>query len=236
MRSRRSRPHDLATGYATYALQTSSWVAYRRPMTKPSSFVSFPAAADSSEEGYDAWHYVADVPDLSSTSLRKAIDEWAAALTAGEVESRLQDPALDGDPWFGFGVRRDDEFLSEADVMNRLDDGESSVEAFVRAVVAFNRRHESELEGPLYTHEELETGSGSIKWLLLRDLRYLDLYIEFLGTLDLDHTVAQVETVFALARRYAAEQVSSLTKWSQENHAQRLDDWLANDRAWKVRS
>lgn len=85
----------------------------------------------------------------------------------------------------------------------------------------------------MITHEEFETGSAAAQWLVERDLAQLALYIEFLETLDLDHTVAQVDVVLALARRYTSEQLRPLTEWAEAHHAQLLTDWLRDDRAWK---
>lgn len=202
---------------------------------RPSAFVEFAAAADpSDDEGYEALHFVVDVADLSAASLSRAVSEWTAALGREKAASLLRDPALaDQDPWFGFGVRCGKKLMGEASVMQALgDEDPAPVVAFVRALIAFNEKHQEQLEGPLYTHEELETGSGAVKWLLLRDLRHLDLYIEFL-VLDLDHTVAQVDTLFALAKRYTPAELAPLTRWAAEQHAQLLNDWLKDDRAWK---
>lgn len=208
------------------------------PERRPSELVSFPASAATSEEGYEAHHFVVDVPDLSPTSLSRAVRDWAAALGRNGTDSLLRAPELqDREPWFGFGVRCGTKLLDEATVVEQLGEADPApVEAFVRAVIAFNEEHHAELAGALATHEELETGSGAAKWLLLRDLRYLDLYIDFIATLDLDHTVAQVDTILALANRYTPAQVGPLKRWAEEHDARLLNDWLEDDRAWKKAS
>ena len=200
-----------------------------------SAFASFTAAGTTSDEGFEALHFVVDVPDVTPASLSRAVQAWTDALGRKGAKSLLADPELrDSDPWFGFGVRCGETLLGEASLMEKLEGADPApVESFVRAVIAFNKKHADDLEGPLFTHEELETGSDAVKWLVLRDLRQLDLYLDFLATLDLDHTVAQVDTVFALAKRYTPAQLAPLARWVKKHSAQLLDDWLSDDRAWK---
>jgi hypothetical protein len=53
------------------------------------------------------------------------------------------------------------------------------------------------------------------------------LYIAFLETLDLDHTVAQIDVVHALVKRYKRDALRALVKWVETHDAQLLADALA---------
>ncbi|MBZ4423309.1 hypothetical protein [Myxococcus sp. RHSTA-1-4] len=178
------------------------------------------------------------VKDTSPGELTRAIDVWTSVLKLTGKQSVLRDEQLeDSDPWFGVGVRTAaGEVLDERGVFDALGRAETApTEAFVRALIAFNRENTDALEGGLATHEELETGSAAVEWLVRQDLGQLELYLKFLESIDLEHTVEQVSVVLRLAEVYSAKQLAPLVKWAEENDASLLNDWLADERAWKER-
>ncbi|XXF80727.1 hypothetical protein P2318_13515 [Myxococcaceae bacterium GXIMD 01537] len=174
--------------------------------------------------------------DTSPGELTRAILVWTSALRSTGKKSVLHArELLERDPWFGFGVRASDTVLNEWEVTERLAPPHvAPVEDFVRALIAFNRENADALEGGLATHEELESGSASVEWLVRQDLRHLGLYLEFLASVDLEHTLEQVNVVLRLARVYSPRQLAPLVAWCEEHDAALLNDWLAGERAWKA--
>lgn len=78
----------------------------------------------------------------------------------------------------------------------------------------------------LATHEEIETGCAAARWLTLQDAAYLPLYIEYLGSLDLDHTVEQPAVLQALLERHGRDQLAPLLAFVKKRGGQVLGDWL----------
>lgn len=187
--------------------------------------------------GFEPLLVLVDVKDTSPGELLRAIDVWTSVLKLTGAKAVLRDEQLeDSDPWFGFGARLSRKVLGERAVFDALGSARTApAESFVRALIAFNKKNADHLEGGLATHEELETGSAAVEWLVRRDLKHLKLYLKFLGTLDLEHTVEQVNVVLRLAKAYSARQLAPLVEWAAENDAQLLNDWLENERAWKER-
>ncbi|MFP2901022.1 hypothetical protein [Corallococcus sp. 4LFB] len=187
--------------------------------------------------GFEPLLVLVDVKDTSTEELLRAIDVWTSVLKLTGAKAILRDEQFeDSDPWFGFGVRLSSKVLDERAVFAALGSARTApAEAFVRALIAFNKKHADDLEGGLATHEESETGSAAVEWLVCRDLKHLTLYLKFLETLDLGHTVEQVDVVLRLARVYSARQLAPLVKWAAENDAELLHVWLDNERAWKER-
>lgn len=179
---------------------------------------------------------VTPVEGRTPQSLAEGIAAWADALQHEGAALLAAPEVAAGDPWFGFGVSIGETILGEGEVLRALGDDERAapaVEKFVRALVAFNRAHRDALAGGLFTHDELETGSHAIEWLVTRNLAHLELYLEFLGSLDLEHTLEQVDVVLRLAKTYSPTQLRPLIAWADEHDAQLLNDWLAGERAWK---
>lgn len=177
---------------------------------------------------------VVEVKSLTAVELRRAIKVWAQVLPTART-TVLKHQAFEGsDPWFGFGVKHRGKVFDEQQTLAKVKDARvaATLEAFVEALIAFNRRHRSLLEGGLATHEELETGTFAVEWLVRHRLAWLPLYLRFLKTLDLEHTVEQVNLVLRLARQYRPEQLRPLAAWCLKHQAARLSDWLVDDRAW----
>lgn len=189
------------------------------------------------QDSFEPWLVVVDAGQGSAAELERAVGEWVKVLALTGEQAVLKHEALeDSDPWFGFAARVNGEVWGEGEVCAKLAPGAAAtVEKFVNALISFNKQHTRVLEGGLYTHEEMETGSAAIEWLVTTDLKYLPLYLAYLHTLDLDHTVEQVSVVLRLSKVYSAQQLTPLIAWAAEHKAQLLNDWLAKERAWKGR-
>ncbi len=104
----------------------------------------------------------------------------------------LSDPIFkDSDPWFGFGISLQGKILDEKDLFSQIDsldpDLETSLVRYLDTLIHYNQ-DQTNGEG-LATHEELETGTFTMLRLLQKNLSYLPLYLRYLGSLDLEHTV-----------------------------------------------
>jgi len=192
------------------------------------------------QDAIEPYLVLIDVADTNAPELERAVRAWSAILQLTGEEAVLErDEFKASDPWFGFGVRvgnKEVEVLGESAVVAFLEEPSVPVvAAFIETLISFNKKNKRTLEGGLVTHEEYETGSGAIEWLLKQDLKHLPLYLAYLATLDLEHTLEQVNVVLRLSKVYSANQLEPLIAWAAREKAQLLNDWLANERAWKGR-
>jgi hypothetical protein len=170
---------------------------------------------------------------LSTFHLKRAISQWGEILSTHSQKITSDEIFKTRDPWFGFGVDTYPKILTERETLTQITEPqllESTVVNFIETIIAYNKPQEDQI---LYTHEELETGTDSILWLLKRNIDFLNLYIRFLKSIDLEHTVAQVDTIFALSKIYTPQQVKPLLDFTRSTSASILNIWLENDRAWK---
>lgn len=179
-----------------------------------------------------------EVRSMAHREVTRGIGAWAQVLPTAKTSILKRAEFKNRDPWFGFGLSFEGTVFDEKATLEQVTARKAppSVVAFVEAIIDFNTKHRSFLEGGLVTHEELETGTFAAEWLVQRDLSFLPLYLQFLATLDLDHTVEQVNVLFRLAKRYDAAQLRPLTEWCRAHHASLLSSWLENDRVWKPAS
>lgn len=188
------------------------------------------------EAGFTGHLVLVAVEDLTSLSVRDAVDSWTRILKNAD-DLVFSDPIFeDSDPWFGFGVTMEDRILDEEALFSKIPNSdfliETSVSEYIEALIHFNEENNDE---GLATHEELETGTYAVLWLLKKNLKYLPLYIRYLNSLDLDHTVAQLDVLFQLAKRYSPIELEPLKKFAKNKDAQLLNDWLESDRVWNER-
>ncbi|CAN5377202.1 hypothetical protein BH09MYX1_BH09MYX1_03970 [soil metagenome] len=156
------------------------------------------------QDAFEPYLVLIDVADTTAPELERAVRAWSTVLQLTGKEAVLERDELEAsDPWFGFGVRvGKKEVLGESAVVAFLE--ESSVPvvaAFIETLISFNKKNERALEGGLVTHEEYETGSGAIEWMVKQDLKHLPLYLEYRATLDLEHTLEQVNVVLRLSKK-----------------------------------
>jgi ankyrin repeat protein len=86
------------------------------------------------------------------------------------------------------------------------------IAAFVKAVIAANA------DDTVYAHEELEEGTDAIRALLLAKAKgALALYLAFLDSIDLDHTVEQPAVVRAIRKLYPAKQLRPILDLLKQN-------------------
>ncbi|AXR67799.1 hypothetical protein [Leptospira mayottensis] len=187
------------------------------------------------EVGFTGNLVLIPVEDLTSPTLCKAVDTWTEILKHAE-DLVLSDPIFEeSDPWFGFGVSLKGKIFYEKDLFSELESLdpvlETSLVRYMETLIRYNLE-ETEGEG-LATHEELETGTFTILRLLQKNLAYLPLYLRYLASLDLDHTVAQLDVLFSLAKQYSSSQLEPLKKFAKDTNVQLLNDWLEDDRVWK---
>ncbi|PJZ58537.1 hypothetical protein [Leptospira barantonii] len=185
------------------------------------------------EVGFTAHLVVVPVSEFNPKEIGKAILSWTKILEDAE-ESVLSDPIFEkSDPWFGFGVTIEDQILNEQDIFSKIPKDDEEIQAasigFIKELIRYNK---DDGEG-LVTHEELETGTYTMLWLLEKNLKHLDLYIQYLSSLDLDHMVAQSDVLFKLTKLYSPAELESLKKFSKENYVQQFNHWFENDRAWE---
>ncbi|AOP35571.1 hypothetical protein A0128_18025 [Leptospira tipperaryensis] len=185
------------------------------------------------EAGFTGHLVLVPLKDLTPFSISEAVVTWTRILKNAE-DFVFSDPIFeDSDPWFGFGVTIEDRVLDEQGLFSQILGSDSlietSVSEYIEALIQFNEENDDE---GLATHEELETGTYAILWLLQRSLKYLPLYIRYLNSLDLDHTVAQLDVLFQLAKQYSPAELGSLKKFAKEKDAQLLNDWLEANRVW----
>ncbi|RHX92415.1 hypothetical protein [Leptospira stimsonii] len=185
------------------------------------------------EAGFAGHLVLVPLENLAPLSVRDAIDTWTRILKNAD-DLVFSDPIFeDSDPWFGFGVILEDQTLDEQALFSRIPSSdpliEISVSEYIEALIQFN---EENGDDGLATHEELETGTYGILWLLKKNLKYLSLYIQYLNSLDLDHTVAQVDVLFQLAKLYSPIELAPLKDFAKKKDAQLLNDWLESNRVW----
>ncbi|MGJ4752800.1 hypothetical protein [Leptospira kmetyi] len=185
------------------------------------------------EVGFTAHLVLVPISESNSKEIKEAIVSWTKILKDAE-ESVLSDPVFEeSDPWFGFGVTIGDRVLTEQEIFSEISKEDEGIEAaaidFIKELIRYNK---NDGEG-LVTHEELETGTYAMLWLLEKSLKHLDLYLKYLGSLDLDHMVAQLDVLFRIVKLYSAAELEPLKKFSEENYVQQFNNWFENDRAWK---
>lgn len=181
------------------------------------------------EVGFTAHLVTVPIEKLDSKEIGNAIVSWTEILKDAE-ESVLSDSIFeDSDPWFGFGITIGERILTEEDVFSEVSKDDSEIEKvvidFINELIRYNK---NDGEG-LVTHEELETGTYATLWLLEKNLKHLDLYIQYLSSLDLDHMVAQLDTLFKLRKMYSPAELEPLKKFSKENYVQQFNHWFEND-------
>ncbi|TGK30010.1 hypothetical protein EHQ05_03335 [Leptospira yasudae] len=187
------------------------------------------------EVGFTGNLVLIPVENLTSAALVKAVDAWTEILKNAE-NLVLSNPIFEeSDPWFGFGVSVEGRVLSERDLFSEIESLDPVLEtSLVRYMDTLIRYNQDKTNGEgLPTHEELETGTFTILRLLQKNLSYLPLYLRYLGSLDLEHTVAQLDVLFSLAKQYSSSQLAPLKKFAKDSNAETLQHWLENDRAWK---
>ncbi|TGL80152.1 hypothetical protein [Leptospira yasudae] len=187
------------------------------------------------EVGFTGNLVLIPVENLTSAALVKAVDAWTEILKNAE-NLVLSNPIFEeSDPWFGFGVSVQGRVLSERDLFSEIESLDPVLEtSLVRYMDALIRYNQEETNGEgLPTHEELETGTFTILRLLQKNLSYLPLYLRYLGSLDLEHTVAQLDVLFSLAKQYSSSQLAPLKKFAKDFNVETLQHWLENDRAWE---
>ncbi|MCG6169485.1 hypothetical protein [Leptospira sanjuanensis] len=187
------------------------------------------------EVGFTGNLVLIPVENLTSAALVRAVDAWTEILKNAE-NLVLSNPIFEeSDPWFGFGVSVGGRVLSEQDLFSEIESldpvFETSLVRYMEALIRYNQE-KTNGEG-LPTHEELETGTFTILRLLQKNLGYLPLYMRYLSSLDLDHTVSQLDVLFSLAKQYSSSQLEPLRKFSETNYFQQFNDWFENDRAWE---
>ncbi|UOG49093.1 hypothetical protein [Leptospira noguchii] len=186
------------------------------------------------KEGLTGILVLVPVKDLSTSSLSKVLQDWVEILKDAK-ELILSDQIFENsDPWFGFGIFLNDDILFEQDIFFKIpkEENEKFKTATIEYVNAIIRYNKDDGEG-LLTHEELETGTYAILWLLEKDLQFLSLYLEYLSSLDLDHMAAQLDVLFRLTKLYSPSDLEPLKNFAKENYVQQFDNWLEDDRAWK---
>ncbi|TGN01135.1 hypothetical protein [Leptospira yasudae] len=187
------------------------------------------------EVGFTGNLVLIPVENLTSAAIVKAVDAWTEILKNAE-NLVLSNPIFEeSDPWFGFGVSVEGRVLSERDLFSEIESLDPVLEtSLVRYMDTLIRYNQDKTDGEgLPTHEELETGTFTILRLLQKNLSYLPLYLRYLGSLDLEHTVAQLDVLFSLAKQYSSSQLAPLKKFAKDFNVETLQHWLENDRAWE---
>ncbi len=135
-----------------------------------------------------------DEQKLLKAALERLLDFCA------EIDEQVENhPDLDdGEPWFGFAWRlADGKVWSEAEVFSAARKHVHflpQIEKFVELVIAYNDRLGGDPE--FMVNEELEAGAYALESLLSVDSsRYLPLYLRFLKSFDMEHTVRQLDYV-----------------------------------------
>jgi hypothetical protein len=189
-------------------------------------------------DGYHEFPVIAIVCINNSTvEIIRAIQSWSTLLNDLEaMEQIVSDQVFEHrDPWFSFGILVDEKVIDEETLFKSLvskpEQLVKAVEEFILTLIQYNKK---ELDGEgLCIHEECETGSFAILWLVLHDISFLKLYINFLESIDLDHTVFQTVVLRILAKKYKPEEMLALKQFVKTNNIQLLMDWTENDRAWQ---
>ncbi|XDD50018.1 hypothetical protein AB3N59_16890 [Leptospira sp. WS92.C1] len=177
---------------------------------------------------------VVPVEDLTSPKLCEVVDRWTEILENAEELVFSNSIFEDSEPWFGFGASVGNHILDEQSLFSSAETWDSSFEnATIKYIKTLTRYNTINNNGGLITHEEMETGTFAVLWLLQKDLKYLSLYLEYLNSLDLDLTVAQLDVLFSLAKQYSPLQLAPLKRFAMEKDAQLLNDWLVADRMWQ---
>ncbi|EKR28578.1 hypothetical protein LEP1GSC087_4329 [Leptospira interrogans serovar Bataviae str. L1111] len=176
---------------------------------------------------------ITPIENLTPPVISKAIDTWTEILKNTE-ELVLSDPIFkDSDPWFGFGISLQGKILNEKDLFSQIDSLDPDLEtSFVRYLDTLIHYNQDQMDGEgLATHEELETGTFTMLRLLQKNLSYLPLYLRYLGSLDLEHTVAQLDVLFSLKKQYSSEQLKPLKEFAKNANIESFLWRLENDEA-----
>ncbi len=184
-----------------------------------------------SNDIYEPIAVLVPVSDTSASSLCRAIQKWSELL-ANAQRLIISDKIFENsDEWFGFGVELHGSAIGEQSVFEHAPNDqalEKAIVGFVEVLIAYNHTAEEALA----THEEMDTGTYALRWLLLADLRHMPLYLRYLDSIDLDHSVSQLDVVFALAKKYTPAEVEPVIAYARQHGVQILNDWLNNERAW----
>jgi cytohesin len=146
----------------------------------------------------------------------EALEAMGAALSDidGNIKSAEEYDNADG--WFSLHFDVGGEEQDEAAFFAALafDDELEFVmeEQIILRLAAFNKD-----AGTVYTHEELETGSAAAEYYASQDADLVWVYHEFLKSLDLDHTVEQIDVVERLIALHGRDEMDSIIGWLDRN-------------------
>jgi hypothetical protein len=153
--------------------------------------------------------------DNSPDELVAAIKQWRDLLCNSKgMKNLLSYQVFEKTRWFGFGIKIGNTIYSEQNIFSETkasDELTKVTSDFIQHLTNYNKTN-LPLEG-LYTHEELETGTYAVRWLLLNELKYQTLYIKYLDSIDLDHTVEQHTTISLLYKKYGPDNIRPLTNF-----------------------
>lgn len=88
------------------------------------------------------------------------------------------------------------------------------VQRYVEQIVKFNDERDGE---PVYTHEEQEAGGLAMEALLAtKDKAYLPLFLKYLESIDIDHTVHLYALMPKVRKAYREDQLAAISKHLDE--------------------
>lgn len=122
-------------------------------------------------------------------------------------------PSIDEDePWFGWAFERSTGVQSELSLIESAAQNAelcSMLDIYVQRVIKYFR--DTDAEPGFYVHEEKEAGSDAIFHLVRSDSKkYFHRFIEYLRSVDLEHTVAQSDNVQVLKKELSEAQLTEL--------------------------
>lgn len=119
-----------------------------------------------------------------------------------------------GDGWFGFRFDLDgaEDGLDERGFFSMCVERTElrpAVEKVVRQIVKFNKQGYE----PVYVHEEQEAGGLAMEALLrTEDPKYLPLFLDYLNSIDIDHTVHLFELMDDVREWFSDDQLADITE------------------------
>lgn len=97
-----------------------------------------------------------------------------------------------------------------------------AVEYFLTKLITYNLTTE---EG-LTFNEEIETGIWAFRWIIKNYFTKINLYIEYLKSIDLDHTVEQPNMIEEIHTYLPKEELEKLINFLEQSGGQVFKDYI----------
>jgi hypothetical protein len=172
---------------------------------------------------------IIEIKSQSPENLLQVVKDWSTLIKSHSDEIINHHTINKRQIWFGLGYRDSDNLFSEEELFDKLSysmpKAKEEVVNLVQSIIKLN----TTLHDGFYTDEDLETGTYAIRWLVLNDLKCQTLYIEYLSSIDLDHTVEQLRTVQLLKEKYGLKKLKPLDDFAEEAESESLLNYLNDD-------